>query len=332
MSHIISFTLITLSIILIPINFIRHMKLNSRFKQFSNYLNFSPISIILINHIMTLSFCSSFFLVLFILYNMLAEGHNKCFQMLSFVFFSTAIFMSLVIFLFEKVFIAFTQLNLETVSMLINIVEFRDKYTRGHSEHVSNLVEILYSELPADKKKKIDLPSLKTAALLHDIGKIIIPLEILNNKNKLTKKEIDLIKEHVNLGRNIMRSVKKFQNISDWIYYHHERIDGRGYKGLKGDEIPFESQLIAVADTFSAITCDRAYRKRKSYEEAIEIVKEVSGTQLDAELVEIFVNIDKEKIISLTEQANGRIYNKKALKDKELSLNYQTEGNGNLNF
>ncbi len=263
---------------------------------------------------------------------MLAEGHNKCFQMLSFVFFSTAIFMSLVIFLFEKVFIAFTQLNLETVSMLINIVEFRDKYTRGHSEHVSNLVEILYSELPADKKKKIDLPSLKTAALLHDIGKIIIPLEILNNKNKLTKKEIDLIKEHVNLGRNIMRSVKKFQNISDWIYYHHERIDGRGYKGLKGDEIPFESQLIAVADTFSAITCDRAYRKRKSYEEAIEIVKEVSGTQLDAELVEIFVNIDKEKIISLTEQANGRIYNKKALKDKELSLNYQTEGNGNLNF
>ena len=134
--------------------------------------------------------------------------------------------------------------------------------------------------------------------MLHDIGKLGMPVEILNKEGQLSEEEDALMRTHPQLGVRILRPIKSFDYIADWILYHHERVDGQGYYFKKADSIPFPSKLIAIVDAYSAITMGRVYSSPKTYEEAIEIIKQESGTVFDEELVDIFVSIPKEEIIA----------------------------------
>ncbi|OGO84410.1 MAG: hypothetical protein A2Y22_05415 [Clostridiales bacterium GWD2_32_59] len=186
--------------------------------------------------------------------------------------------------------------NIQSISALVSAIEARDEYTRGHSQHVSNLIEAYYNELPEKEKAKLNIKKLKIAGLLHDIGKIGIKEVILNKEGKLDDDEYAEIRKHSQIGNNILGSVTNLTDIAIWIYYHHERVDGKGYYNKKHDEIPIESRIISTVDTYSALTTDRVYKKGMSHEKALETMQMVKETQLDGDVVDRFVRISVEKL------------------------------------
>ena len=123
---------------------------------------------------------------------------------------------------------------------------------------------------------------------------------------ELTDEEWVTMRRHPDIALKILEPVNFFAGMLDWIQYHHERIDGNGYHKMKGDEIPLGARLIAVADTYSAITMTRSYKSSRSYEEAIEIIKNAADSQLDGELVSIFCSIPKEEVTACMEAATRR--------------------------
>ena len=145
--------------------------------------------------------------------------------------------------------------------------------------------------------KKLKLPpqeieSIEVAALLHDIGKIGVQKSILNKPGKLNNEEWREVRRHPEFSYKILKEVNFPWDVKPTIYAHHERYDGKGYPaGLKGEKIPLGARILAVADTFAAMTSDRAYRKGLSKEVAIEELKRVAGTQLDPELVKVFIEM-----------------------------------------
>ena len=106
------------------------------------------------------------------------------------------------------------------------------------------------------------------------------------------------MRNHPKLSREILNPLKSLREILPWIEYHHERIDGRGYYSVKETDIPYPAKIIAVADTYSAITMRRSYKPPRSYEDAVKIMKDVAGTQLDKELVDVFMKIPKERLLA----------------------------------
>ncbi len=177
------------------------------------------------------------------------------------------------------------------IQYFIDVIEAKDPYTQGHSHHVKVITEAIYNCLPEHYQKKIDKAKISTAALLHDIGKIKIPDNILNKDSALMENEWQVMKQHPKYGKEIILNTV-FREMGDWILYHHETIDGQGYYGLKGEEIPIESRIISIADTFSALRTYRIYRPAKSIEKTIEIMQEAKGKQLDSELVDCFLSLD----------------------------------------
>lgn len=176
---------------------------------------------------------------------------------------------------------------LEIIYGLITAIEAKDSYAKGHAHRV-----MVYSEMIAKKLKYPDLEIIRMAALLHDIGKINIPEYILNKPDQLTSEEYHIVKNHSDYGSKILSNLKEFKRIKNIIHFHHERIDGKGYPiGMKDIIIPIESRIIAVADTFDAITHERAYRKKMTCQEAIAELQRVKGTQLDAKIVDSFIEI-----------------------------------------
>ncbi|MFZ5611662.1 MAG: diguanylate cyclase, partial [Bacillota bacterium] len=178
---------------------------------------------------------------------------------------------------------------LATVRTLISIINAKDRYTYGHSEKVME-----YSEMIAGKMgiKGQDLLDLKLAALLHDIGKIDIDPEVLNKKDPLTREEWELMKEHPERGARLLMECKILKQAGVITLYHHERYDGKGYPhGLAGEDIPLGSRIIAVADSFDAMTTKRSYKKAKDMNEAILELKKGAGEQFDPKIVEIFIQI-----------------------------------------
>jgi HD-GYP domain-containing protein (c-di-GMP phosphodiesterase class II) len=131
---------------------------------------------------------------------------------------------------------------------------------------------------------------------MHDIGKIGIPLDSLNKPQKLTREEYEVFKEHPDKGRRIIEPIEFLREIVPAIFHHHEQYDGSGYPlGLKGEAIPLEARILAVADTYDAMTSDRAYRKALSNEIAIAELKRCAGTQFDPRIVAVFViEMDKQ--------------------------------------
>lgn len=188
----------------------------------------------------------------------------------------------------------------EIIRTLVNAVEAKDPYTRGHSVHVSNLTGLLYRHLPEELRRQVSQSALMDAAILHDIGKIGIPDSILNKLGRLSPKEMAVIRQHPRLGKQILEQTS-FRELGDIILYHHERMDRLGYYRIPAENIPLESRMIAVTDTFSALYSDRVYRPRKSYGEACAVLRGEAGTQLDETLVEIFLSIPLEEINEATD-------------------------------
>ena len=179
---------------------------------------------------------------------------------------------------------------------LIGIIEARDPNLNGHSLHVQELSLLIYNHLPPAMHKGISSENLKYAALFHDVGKLGIPEAILNKPGKLDEEEWIMMRSHPRIAVKILEPLSSFNYIRNWILYHHERIDGKGYYSIPKEEIPLAAKIISVADTYSAITMARSYKSGKSYEEGIAIIKEVAGTQLDKEIVDIFCGIPKEEV------------------------------------
>jgi diguanylate cyclase (GGDEF)-like protein len=161
--------------------------------------------------------------------------------------------------------------------------------TIQHAQRIVETTTKLGEEL---KLLQQDMDNLNLLANLHDIGKIAIDEQILKKSDKLTLKEMNEIKKHSEIGYRIAKSTQILSNIAEYILYHHEHWDGQGYPhGLKGEEIPLLSRILAIADAFDAMTNDRPYQKAISKEEAIEELKKGSGKQFDPELVPIFISI-----------------------------------------
>ncbi len=187
---------------------------------------------------------------------------------------------------------------LSTVEALVQALEAKDTYTSGHSERVGKLAVAIAEGLEMSDDK---IQSLKYAAVLHDVGKIGVSEIILNKEGKLLDSEWEVIRSHPVMGQTIIKSIKFLFDIGLVVRHHHERIDGNGYPdGIKGIEIPLESRIIAVADTYDAITSDRSYRKGSTHDEAIAELKRVAGTQLDPEIVEIFCKVVTNEMIERT--------------------------------
>ena len=177
----------------------------------------------------------------------------------------------------------------DIVQSFITALEFHDKYTKGHSDSVAFFSVKIGKELGL---KGHNLDDLYWAATMHDIGKIIIPVEILNKPGKLTDKEYKIIKDHPRIGYEIVSKNDSLKKVSKYILHHHEHWDGNGYpEGLKGDEIPLLSQIISVADSWHAMTSKRAYKNKLTHEEAIEELKKNKGTQFSPEIINIFFDV-----------------------------------------
>jgi len=135
------------------------------------------------------------------------------------------------------------------------------------------------------------LQILEYGAMMHDVGKIGVRDAILNKNKSLTEEEFDSIMSHPAIGANIVKNISFFNPMIDCIKYHHEKFNGKGYpEGLKGDNIPLLARIVAVADTYDAITTTRPYRKEKTSLEAVEVLTEGRGSQFDPDIVDVFVN------------------------------------------
>jgi putative nucleotidyltransferase with HDIG domain len=186
------------------------------------------------------------------------------------------------------------------VRTLVFAIEAKDPYTRGHSEQVHRLCGLMAEEMSLDEETN---RILSWAAILHDIGKIGIPEHILSKPGRLDHDEYEIIKDHPDKGAKILTPLPQLQKALPGIRHHHEQYNGTGYpSGLKGEDIPFIARIIAVADTFDAITSDRAYRKGMLYSKGLEIITEVAGSQLDPEQVRVFTRIYDKHLISPREQ------------------------------
>ena len=182
--------------------------------------------------------------------------------------------------------------HLQTVTMLANAIEARDKYTRGHVERVKHYAHALAHALDWSADA---LAILEFGALLHDIGKIVVPRDLLNKSSSLLHDEWNLLRQHPETGAKMLEGVDHLRPAIPYVLYHHERWDGRGYPtGLAGFAIPREGRLLALADTFDAMTSDRPYRTALSKEGALVEIHKGIGTQFDPAMAEVFVRVREE--------------------------------------
>jgi PAS domain S-box-containing protein/putative nucleotidyltransferase with HDIG domain len=175
------------------------------------------------------------------------------------------------------------------IHSFVNAIDAKSPWTKGHSERVTNYAMSIAEEMGLDSD---DLETLRIAALLHDIGKIGTYDVILDNPQKLSSEEINLINLHPVKGEMILQPIKQLQHLLPVIRHHHERIDGQGYPdGLKGNDIPLLSKIICIADAFDSMTSDRPYRPAATKEYAISELKRCSNTQFDASLADAFLRV-----------------------------------------
>lgn len=176
------------------------------------------------------------------------------------------------------------------IMLLVRILEAKDPYTRGHSERVAEYSRRIAEDIGFDSER---LQILHRAALLHDVGKIGVEDAIIRSTARLTQEELEKVHSHPSIGIEIISSLSSLSEALGPIQSHHERFDGTGYpEKLARDDIPLEARIVAVADTFDALTTDRPYRKTLLKEEALDEMKQsaLSG-QLDPELVETFIGL-----------------------------------------
>jgi putative nucleotidyltransferase with HDIG domain len=180
--------------------------------------------------------------------------------------------------------------TLETMS---KIIEVKDPYTAGHQQRVSQLAVSISKELNFLQEQ---VEGIKIASLIHDIGKIGIPTEILNKSIALSDIEFSLIKAHSQIGYDILKSIDFSYPVAEIVLQHHEKIDGSGYpKGLKGDDISLEAKIICVADVVEAMSSHRPYRPALGSDKALEEISKNKGILYDTIVVNACVKLFKEK-------------------------------------
>lgn len=176
----------------------------------------------------------------------------------------------------------------KSVETIIKTLQERDINSESHSRKVAYYSKQIAIELGFNNDR---VSIVETAALVHDVGKIMISSEILTKPERLSKEEFNEIKKHPEIGYRILKSFEGFEDIAEIILNHHERIDGKGYPNkIKGDNIPIEAKIISVADSYEAMISTRTYKNRMNKKEAISELYKHSGTQFDLKIVDIFVN------------------------------------------
>jgi putative nucleotidyltransferase with HDIG domain len=207
--------------------------------------------------------------------NMMSEGIN-------------AVLKSAEDFMYKKKLFDGPSMRGKTISLIINTLHEKNRREEQHSHRVAELCEKLAiaMKMPEHERKEI-----RSAGLLHDIGKIAIKESILNKPGRLTPEEYEEITKHPEIGYRILYSANEMTDIAEYVLSHHERWDGSGYpRGLKGEGIPLQARMIAIADAFDAMTSIRSYRMPFTEEEAAKEIYHNAGTQFDPELAVLFVH------------------------------------------
>jgi len=213
------------------------------------------------------------------------------------------------------------ELFFTTIKSISSALDAKDTYTHGHSHRVTLFSLIIAQELGLDDSS---IEEIETAGLLHDIGKIGVPEDILCKPGKLTDEEYCIIKQHAARAKKILDTIPSLQHVSTWASCHHERWDGRGYpNGLQGEDIPLPARILAVADTYDAMTSNRSYRKGLPHEVAAEEIKNCSGSQFDPKMIEAFIRVEetfKEAALNPIKYYNEYSRLNKAIEEKECSV------------
>ena len=203
----------------------------------------------------------------------------------------------------------------EITEAFAKVIDMKDKYTNGHSSRVARYTSMLAKEMGCDDETT---EKYYRIALLHDIGKIGVPAEVLNKPGKLTDEEFEIIKSHTSQGYEALKEISIMPELATGAQAHHERPDGRGYPNhLKGDEIPKVAQIIAVADCFDAMYSNRPYRSRMNFDKVVSIIKEVAGTQLSADVVDAFLRlVEKGEFRAPDDHGGGSMENIENIRKK----------------
>jgi putative nucleotidyltransferase with HDIG domain len=181
---------------------------------------------------------------------------------------------------------------------LVNLIEARDTYTAGHTHRVAEYATMIAKSMGYDEAT---IEKLNDAAILHDIGKIVTPDSILLKPGKLSKKEFDIIQEHVVTSKSILRNINFDEEIIDIVKYHHERYDGSGYPyGVKNDQVPMLARVLAVADSFDAMTTNRIYKPRKTLSASLEELKNLAGVLYDPLVIKHALEVFKDVEIDMS--------------------------------
>ena len=189
------------------------------------------------------------------------------------------------------------KITLQMMESLSTTIEAKDEYTRGHSRRVAQYAALIAENLGWSKE---EIQNLKNCAYLHDIGKIGIPDQILNKPGKLTNEEFNLIKQHTTIGQDILKDITIIPHIDEVTRSHHEHYDGTGYPdGLKGNEIPIQARVIALADSYDAMNSRRIYRNALSHGRIYHEIQMNAGTQFDPGITKVFLKL----------MDNGSLYN-----------------------
>ncbi|QTA38855.1 HD-GYP domain-containing protein [Thermosipho ferrireducens] len=184
---------------------------------------------------------------------------------------------------------------------MIKILEYYDKHTKGHSVRVAELSANIAEKMGLSDQ---DIKDAYWAGLVHDIGKIAIPINILNKEGRLTQEEYEIVKKHPIYGFDFLTTSSNLRKIAEYVYHHHERWDGKGYPaGLEKKMIPLISRIIAVADSWDAMTSPRSYRNPLPYNIALQELVYNMGKQFDPAVVKAFLNVlEEEKELFITNQ------------------------------
>jgi putative nucleotidyltransferase with HDIG domain len=173
-------------------------------------------------------------------------------------------------------------------------VESRDPYSSGHAARVMVIAEVVAAQLGLDEEQT---EAVRMGAALHDIGKVAVSQGVLAKPGPLSEDELAEVRRHPTVGARMVQLVRPLRRAVPAVLHHHERWDGRGYPdGLAGGEIPVEARILAVADTFDAVTSDRSYRRALSPDRAVAELRRCAGTQFDPEVVTVFVEAWREGV------------------------------------
>ena len=186
------------------------------------------------------------------------------------------------------------KLTYQIMETLVQTIEAKDEYTKGHSRRVAQYSRVLAKKMGLDESEQKEIYFM---GMLHDIGKIGIADQIINKPGKLTDEEYDMIKSHSEIGYNILKNMSEIKDIESGARWHHERYDGKGYPdGLSGEKIPLFARIIAVSDAYDAMTSNRSYRKELSQDEVMNEIKKGSGSQFDPDIAKCMLELIEEDV------------------------------------